>query len=402
MPVLQTLRYVHSAISRSRDWANLVFSVATMAAVAAACGELWMMRAQTPIEFGTAVRWTQIAVWVFILSVTGFVLLYLRAGRLWLGWTVCALGTFSLALNFLVGQNLGSTHWPLTASLFFVAIVVAMSYDMSREVFSAAQLAAELARSEAALRQSEWRYDQAAEAAGIGTWEWNVARNKIWATASARSLIGFAPGQRIDFKGVFAAIHPEDRDAEREAFKSCLETGKTYAREYRVLLPGGGVRWIATRCRIEVDAGGKPAVVRGVSFDVTERVQATEEIALQRSELAHLSRVSTLNELSVSIGHEINQPLQSILSNAQAALLLLAEESPNLVELREILKDIVVDDRRAGEVIRELRDLIKKGEGRSEALDADELVRGILRLLHSDMFDLLLILNRLRTLNEPE
>ena len=120
-----------------------------------------------------------------------------------------------------------------------------------------------------------------------------------------------------------------------------LETGETYERECRVLLPGGGVRWIATRCRIEADVGGKPAVVRGVSFDVTERVRAAEEIALQRSELAHLSRVSTLNELSVSIGHEINQPLQSILSNAQAALLFLANENPNLLEVREILEDIV-------------------------------------------------------------
>ena len=98
----------------------------------------------------------------------------------------------------------GITHWPLTPSLFFVAIVVAMSYDMSCEVFSAAQLAAKLQRSEAALRQSEWRYDQAAEAASIGTWEWDVARNEIWATERARSLIGFTPGQRIDFKAFCA------------------------------------------------------------------------------------------------------------------------------------------------------------------------------------------------------
>jgi two-component system, LuxR family, sensor kinase FixL len=127
-------------------------------------------------------------------------------------------------------------------------------------------------------------------------------------------------------------------------------------------------------------------VVRGVSFDITERVRATEEIALRRSELAHLSRVSTLNELSVSIGHEINQPLQSILSNAQAALLVLANENPNPLEVREILEDIVADDRRAGEVIREWRDLVKKrGERRPEALDVNELVRSVVKLLNSEL-----------------
>jgi two-component system, LuxR family, sensor kinase FixL len=464
-----TLAAIHFLVwfKNRTAWANLLFSLAAMAAVATAGCELWLMRAATPAEFGATLRWFQVAVWAVVLPMTGFVLLYLRAGRLWLVWTICVLRTFSLALNFLVGQNLnyleitglrhirflgesvtvaegvanpwmlvgqlslvllmafvadaalsvwrrgerrlalvtggsillcilgatllavlvflGIVHWPLTPSLFFVAIVVAMSLEMSRDVFRAAQLAVHLEKSEAALRQSEWRYDQAAEAAGIGAWEWNVARDDIWITDRGRALIGFAAGQRIDFNSVVAMIHHEDRDAVRQTFMHSLQAGGTYQRECRVLLPGGEVRWIATRCRIETDVGGKPAVVRGVSFDVTERVRAAEEIALQRSELAHLSRVSTLNVLSVSIGHEINQPLQSILSNAQAALLLLANENPNLVEVREILKDVVVDDRRAGEVIRELRNLLKKGERPFEAFDVNELVRSVLRLLNSEL-----------------
>jgi signal transduction histidine kinase len=106
---------------------------------------------------------------------------------------------------------------------------------------------------------------------------------------------------------------------------------------------------------------------------------------LRRSELARLSRMSRLSELSVSIGHEINQPLQSILSNAQAALLLLATDNPDLDEIREILQDIVLDDRRAGEIIRELRARLKKDESPFEALDLNELVHNVLRLLHSEL-----------------
>jgi signal transduction histidine kinase len=106
---------------------------------------------------------------------------------------------------------------------------------------------------------------------------------------------------------------------------------------------------------------------------------------LRRDELAHLSRVSRLSELSVSIGHEINQPLQSILSNAQAALLLLAKDNPDLDEIREILQDIVLDDGRTSEVIRELRARLKKGESPFEALDLNELVRNVLWLLHSEL-----------------
>jgi signal transduction histidine kinase len=105
----------------------------------------------------------------------------------------------------------------------------------------------------------------------------------------------------------------------------------------------------------------------------------------RRGEHMHLSRMSQLSEVSIAIGHEINQPLQSILSNAQAALLLLAKDNPDLDEIREILHDIVLDDRRAGEVIRELRARLRKGESPFEALDLNELVRNVLSLLHSEL-----------------
>ncbi len=237
-----TLAAIHFLVwfKNRAAWVNLLFSLAAIAAVATAGCELWMMRAETPAEFGTAVRWAQVAVWMVILSLTGFVLLYLRAGRRWLAWTICGLRTFSLALNFLVGQNLnyleitglrhirflgesvavaegvanpwmlvgqlslvllmtfvadatisvwrrgerrlalvtggsillcilsatvqavlvfwGSAHWPLTPSLFFVVIVVAMSYEMSRDVFRAAQLA----------RTSEHKLRALYEASNVG------------------------------------------------------------------------------------------------------------------------------------------------------------------------------------------------------------------------------------------
>ena len=65
-----------------------------------------MMRAETPAQFATVLRWAHVPAWVFILSLVGFIRLHLRAGRPWLGWTICALRTLALLLNFLVGQNL--------------------------------------------------------------------------------------------------------------------------------------------------------------------------------------------------------------------------------------------------------------------------------------------------------
>jgi C4-dicarboxylate-specific signal transduction histidine kinase len=97
-------------------------------------------------------------------------------------------------------------------------------------------------------------------------------------------------------------------------------------------------------------------------MDITRQKQAAAEAQLQREELAHLSRVATLSALSGSLAHELNQPLTSILSNAQAGQRFMSQEPPDLVELRAILADIVSEDRRAGEIIERLRTMLRRGE----------------------------------------
>jgi signal transduction histidine kinase len=118
-----------------------------------------------------------------------------------------------------------------------------------------------------------------------------------------------------------------------------------------------------------------------------KNAQAELEIARQRAQLTHLSRVSMLGELSGSIVHEIGQPLTASLGNAHAAQLLLKQPEPNLEELREILKDIVADDLRAVEVIHRLRQLLRRGEVQFLALDANETVEEVLKLLRSELID---------------
>jgi C4-dicarboxylate-specific signal transduction histidine kinase len=114
--------------------------------------------------------------------------------------------------------------------------------------------------------------------------------------------------------------------------------------------------------------------------------QAEREIAVQRDELAHLSRVTMLGELSGSIAHELNQPLTAILSNAQAALLM-TDAITDLGEVREILRDIVDADKRAGEVIRRLRLLFTKGEVVYQRLAPADVIREVLRLMRNDLMN---------------
>jgi len=142
-----------------------------------------------------------------------------------------------------------------------------------------------------------------------------------------------------------------------------------------------GERWFAMAV-LPLNGADGGAVV---SFtDVTERRRMELEAQQTRQELAHFTRVSTIGELTASLAHELNQPLTGILANARAALRFLAAASPNLAEVRDCLSDVVADNHRASEVIRRLRELLRKGKVRPVLLDLNVLVGDVVKLLSSD------------------
>jgi C4-dicarboxylate-specific signal transduction histidine kinase len=118
--------------------------------------------------------------------------------------------------------------------------------------------------------------------------------------------------------------------------------------------------------------------------DISERRRAEMDAQRSRQELAHFARVSAMGELTASLAHQLNQPLTGILTNAQAAQRMLHEPAPDLPELRSILEDIVEDDRRAGEVIQQLRDLMRKAPSERVLLDMNTTLERIVRLVSSD------------------
>jgi signal transduction histidine kinase/integral membrane sensor domain MASE1 len=142
-----------------------------------------------------------------------------------------------------------------------------------------------------------------------------------------------------------------------------------------------GEQWFVMSV-VPLDHADGGAVVS--STEVTERKEAELEAQRSRQELAHFARVSTVGQLTASIAHELNQPLTGILTNARAGLRFLDAGPPDTAELRDILSDIVDDDKRAAEVIRRLREILRKGEIQHVLLDVNVLVADVVRLLNSD------------------
>ncbi len=245
-------------------------------------------------------------------------------------------------------------------------------------------LTAALGQTERDLRGAKGYLAMAADAAHLGIYERDVATDEIWVSDQWRELYGVGPAERIVEATYMSRLHPDDRVIVEQARADLRDKGE-YDAEYRVLLANGGVRWIASRGRFEMNEESNLATVRAVSFDISLRKQAELDLQRQQREVAHLSRVVMLGELSGALAHELNQPLTAILSNAQAATRFIERQPVDMVEVGAILGDITGEARRAGEVIRRLRQLLSTGETQRQAVDLHELIAETLQLLRSDL-----------------
>lgn len=118
---------------------------------------------------------------------------------------------------------------------------------------------------------------------------------------------------------------------------------------------------------------------------ITERKRTEEELRKTKDELAHVTRVTTLGELSASIAHEVNQPLGAIVTNGQACLHLLACNKPDIEEVREAVECMIADGIRASEVLKRIRRLLKKSRGGKSSYSINDNIREVLALTASEL-----------------
>jgi PAS domain S-box-containing protein len=209
-----------------------------------------------------------------------------------------------------------------------------------------------------------------------------------FANRQAEQVFGF-PREEMAGIGVDMLVPESSRQShvrEREAFN-----GGPRTRSMKVGRELSGLRKDGSTVPLEialspVHLDGKLSILASIT-DISARKRQERESQVQRDELAHLSRVALLSELSGSLAHELNQPLTAILSNAQAATRFLAHSPPNLEEVRESLVNIVESDKRAGEVIRRLRAMLRKDPPEFQRLDLNEVVQDVLRIIRSDLLN---------------
>jgi PAS domain S-box-containing protein len=245
-------------------------------------------------------------------------------------------------------------------------------------------------RAEEALRRSEGYLADAQRLTRTGSWAWNVAsRHSVYWSQENYRLFGFDPEAGIPSDEAFyQRIHPEDRDrVRREVFLERPEEGSHFDVDFRIVLPGGVIKYVRATGHAVRNISGDVLEYVGTSIDVTERKRADEErerLRQAQADLAHLSRVTTMGELTASLAHEIRQPISAAVTDAKTCLRWLGRDEPDVAEACEAASRLVKDVTRAADIIDRISSLFKKGVLQRELVDVNELIGEMIVLLRSE------------------
>lgn len=334
-----TLGFVHLLIwwqnreKRERLW----FFFMTIATAWLAFCELAMMKAETTVAFGRALSWLHVPALLNFVAITGFVFVYLRTGRRWLALLCIGIRAVTLALNFVFPPNINYQEITGLRQVYFFGDEVSIAMGRANPLMALAQLALLLLLAfvvDASL--TAWRSGDKRRAILIGGGiTFFVAMSTLNALLTLWQVVDIPLCPSLYFLAMILLM----------VFDLSLETRRA----------------------------------------VTLEVELKDTRESKYKEVTHLGRVAAVGELSVSLAHEMNQPLAIILSNAQAAQKLLENKSPDLAEIREILSEIVDEDLRAGETIKRIRALLQRGEVSSQIFDLNVVVTEVLHLMKNEM-----------------
>ncbi len=206
-----------------------------------------------------------------------------------------------------------------------------------------------------------------------------------FANGKAQAMFRYSGAQLIGIR-IESLISTSSRSAYADECQTLARCGQ----------PGAAAELSAVRSDdsgIDVEIGLAPIDVDGERLtvvtinDIGERKRLEREAALQRDELAHLSRTASLSALSSSLAHELIQPLTAILSNAQAGTRFLAHQPCNIEAGRASLDSVVDNAKRASDVIRKLRSMLRKGESELIPLDINDVVHDIMQIIRSELME---------------
>jgi PAS domain S-box-containing protein len=239
-------------------------------------------------------------------------------------------------------------------------------------------------RAEEEMRRSEAKLVEAQRVSQTGSFVWNVATGERVGSKEFFRILGFDQPHAVTVEMLLERVHPEDRARVRQIIGEASRVGRDLDHEHRLLMPDGSVKYIHVVAHAVGDQADQLEFI-GAVVDVTASKQAEEKLHKAQTELAHVTRVTTLGELTASIAHEVNQPLAAVIANAEACLRWLDRATPDLGAVRRSVEWVIDDGNRASEVIRRVRALANKTEIEKAPLDISDVIKDVITLVQREI-----------------
>jgi PAS domain S-box-containing protein len=240
-----------------------------------------------------------------------------------------------------------------------------------------------LKAAEMALQQSEQEMQRLMDTVPTIIWSISPDGNAAFMNKVARELTG-ASLEDIQNGKWIEKYHPDERELVSRELANALATGNSFGTEHRLQKPDGTWRWFLSRAEPSRDDRGNIVRWFGVTVDINDRKVVEGKLRELRTNLSRTSRASLVSEISASIAHELNQPLSSLLSNAQACFRWLNAPTPNIENAITSIERVVRDGRAIDAAIRNIRSLYKQQPTAKASFNMVELLGEVIGLLKED------------------
>ena len=240
-------------------------------------------------------------------------------------------------------------------------------------------------RAEAALRESGERFVQAFAHAPIGMALVGIDGITLQVNRAFCDMLGVSEAEMVGMP-VWRLTHPDDMPPTLEQLQRLVEGERdAWYMEKRYFHRDGHVVWARSNTWLVRAADGRALYVVSQLQDITERKRLEEQTQRLQADLAHALRIATMGEMVAQIAHEINQPLASIANFANGLVTRLERGLDDVEAMRHAAAHIADEALRASDVIRRLRDFLRKGEARRERCDVNDVVRDAIRLTEPEL-----------------
>jgi PAS domain S-box-containing protein len=219
----------------------------------------------------------------------------------------------------------------------------------------------------------------------VGSYRINPRTGEVTWSEETYNIYGLDPTLPLSEEAIMERVYSGDRERVRAVYENGIRSRQPWEIEHRLLMPDGSIRYVHCVTRVETNPDEEPEVF-GAIIDQTDRVKGDEALQRAQADIVRMNRLTAMGAVTVSIAHEMNQPLMAIVTNAATCMSWLDRPNPEIAEAKLAAERIIEEGKRAGDVLLNVRSMARNSRPTTmTTVDMGEVVAHVLTILRSEL-----------------